>query len=407
MQGAGGEGVSEGVSEEEVRGVRGLNQREVMELIREAKSLPALVAAIKSSDTDTVLHNWAMRTYLDMRAREKGVPLNGAFELTPLCNLDCKMCYVHLNAEQLQDRKLLQADEWERIMNEAIEAGMMYASLTGGECLTYPEFDRLYMYLHSRGIQISVLTNGILLDENRIDFFKKHPPSGIQVTLYGADEEMYERVTGRRVFSKVLKNILNAEAAELPIVVAITPNEFLGSDNEVLVRFAAQCGIRTRMNSYLMNPRKETGRDQNFCDMHAEDYVNLHKLQLQLAGFEIPSECEVVLHAPQGGNVEPPKGLRCGGGCSCFSVTWRGEMIPCNGFEEIKKSLLQNSFAVAWKYVRQFATNFPLPRECEDCQYREAARTCAAVHKAECGHADPLQCEWCMAMVKAGLADLS
>ena len=29
-------------------------------------------------------------------ARGHDTPISGDFELTPLCNLDCKMCYVHL-----------------------------------------------------------------------------------------------------------------------------------------------------------------------------------------------------------------------------------------------------------------------------------------------------------------------
>ena len=38
--------------------------------------------------------------FLDRKAREKGIPLNGQFELTPLCNFDCRMCYTHLTKEQ-------------------------------------------------------------------------------------------------------------------------------------------------------------------------------------------------------------------------------------------------------------------------------------------------------------------
>ena len=37
-----------------------------------------------------------VRQYLGFKAREKNLPISGSFELTPLCNLDCKMCYVHL-----------------------------------------------------------------------------------------------------------------------------------------------------------------------------------------------------------------------------------------------------------------------------------------------------------------------
>ena len=44
--------------------------------------------------------------YLYRRATAAGLPLSGTFELTPLCNLDCRMCYVHLNKDQLKDKKL-------------------------------------------------------------------------------------------------------------------------------------------------------------------------------------------------------------------------------------------------------------------------------------------------------------
>lgn len=30
------------------------------------------------------------------KAFEDGIPISGTFELTPRCNFDCKMCYVHL-----------------------------------------------------------------------------------------------------------------------------------------------------------------------------------------------------------------------------------------------------------------------------------------------------------------------
>ncbi len=75
--------------------------------------------------------------FFDQKARQKGIPFSGQFELTPLCNLDCKMCYVHLNPDQLRGRSVLSVAEWKDIMHQAFEAGMFQASLTGGECLAY------------------------------------------------------------------------------------------------------------------------------------------------------------------------------------------------------------------------------------------------------------------------------
>ena len=86
--------------------------------------------------------------YLEAKARIKGIPLIGQFELTPLCNLNCKMCYVHLLPEQLKGRSVLPVSVWKDLMYQAYKAGMIHASLSGGECMTYPGFEELYLYLH-------------------------------------------------------------------------------------------------------------------------------------------------------------------------------------------------------------------------------------------------------------------
>lgn len=382
-----------------------MNQREAMELIKEAKSLPALIASLRQGGADTALYNWAMRYFIDVRARNRGVPLKGTFEITPLCNLDCKMCYVHLNAAQLNGQKLLPAEDWERLMGEAIDNGMMYAALSGGECLTSPDFDRLYLFLHKHGVQVSILTNAVLLDEKRIDFFKKHPVAAIQATLYGTDDDVYERVTGKRLFSTVMKNLIAADKAELPLMLTITPNEYLGKDDENLVRMAAATGIPFNVNSSLMTPREETGRNDGFKDLTVDDYIRLFRLQIQLKGSLPPPECTDDLPEAGGKPGEAPKGLRCGGGRSGFNITWDGRMIPCNRLVHLSANPLEIGFKKSWEHINTSCNDYLLPCECEICPYQPAAHTCVGKHiNANPGHCDPSECTWCKAMVKAGLA---
>ena len=109
--------------------------------------------------------------YLEKKARKMNVPLFGQFELTPLCNLSCKMCYVHRTENQMAGLSPLPPAVWKELMAQAFSAGMFEATLTGGECLTYPGFDELYLYLQSLGCQITVMTNGVLLNEERLRFF--------------------------------------------------------------------------------------------------------------------------------------------------------------------------------------------------------------------------------------------
>ena len=161
-------------------------------------------------------------SFLQNKAWETGTPFHGHFELTPLCNLDCKMCYVHLRNDQMMGKQLLSPETWIDLIRQSCDAGMVNATLSGGECFTYPWFDEVFLFLKSKGIITTILTNGVLLDQQRIDFFKIHMPHQIQISLYGSTEDAYERVTGRRLFSTVFSNIKMAMDAKLPIKIAIT-----------------------------------------------------------------------------------------------------------------------------------------------------------------------------------------
>ena len=121
------------------------------------KTLRALLAQLNEQGVSDYRRYQAVRRFLSFKARDKGVPISGSFELTPLCNLDCKMCYVHLNRDQMQGASLLTVDQWKSIIDQAIGAGMMYARITGGECLTYPGFREIYLYLRSKGIETVIL----------------------------------------------------------------------------------------------------------------------------------------------------------------------------------------------------------------------------------------------------------
>ena len=191
-------------------------------------------------------------------------------ELTPLCNLNCKMCYVHLTPQQMGERRLLPTDVWLNLIDQAEKAGMTKAALTGGECLTYPGFDEIYLHLQTLGIRTAVLTNGVLLNEDRIRFFQRYPPALIQITLYGASEEEYEQVCGTRHFETVLANSRRAQEAGLSLFIAITPNRFLTDGGEALLKLAVSLDIPYNSNSCLFTPFPGTGREKDSVDMEME-----------------------------------------------------------------------------------------------------------------------------------------
>ena len=348
----------------------------------------------------------AVRQYLGFKARAKNLPISGSFELTPLCNLDCKMCYVHLQREQLDGARLLTADEWQNIMQQAIDAGMMFATLTGGECLTHPGFREIYQFLREKGVEVGILSNGLLMDAETAAFLAQNPPAYIQITLYGASEEAYERVSGRRAFARTLENVRRMRDAGLALRVAVTPNAFM-TDGEAVVRLLHAEGIAFTVNAGLMQPREETGR--KLADAALDEYVAMLRLRRELEG-ELPEpECDPDALPDSGsGQTQPEKGVRCGGGRSGFAIDWRGGMRPCNTFPCEAQSVIELGFAEAWRRTNQTALNFPRPAECEGCAYESVCKHCAAEHAAgaPAGHASPSICAWGKRMVAEGLLKL-
>lgn len=371
---------------------------------RQAQTLPELLQMLREAEAAETEKRAAVEEYLRIKAWRAGLPRYGKFELTPLCNLDCKMCYIHLQKEQMEGKELLPVEAWKQLMTQAAQAGMRVATLTGGECLTYPGFEELYLHLQELGVEVTVLTNGVLLDERRVRFFQAHPPRKVQISLYGSSEDAYEKVTGHRMFARVMHHLQLAREAELPVAVAVTPSAFM-EDAEDILRLLTEMGQHYQINSGLFEPYEETGRQGQSLDAPMETYIRLYRLQDALKGRQFdPAEDEDCLPVPER-EADGGIGLLCGAGNNSFSVDAGGRMYACDMLRECSADLLHTPFPEAWQTIRQYAKAYPRPAECEGCRLRHVCHGCVAQHAmgAEKGHASPAVCRWGRAMLKAGL----
>lgn len=344
--------------------------------------------------------------YLDAKAREKGIPLKGQLELTPLCNFDCKMCYTHLTKEQLRGRSLLTVDQWKDLIHQAWEAGLMSVNLSGGECLTYPGFEEIYLYLHSLGCEVLVLSNGLLLDERWVRFFQAHKPILIQITLYGGDEETYERVTGHRGFETVSKNIRRAIEAGLPVSVNITPSAYMGEGVLKALKAAKDFGVEYTINDVLIDPKEETGRAGQARDLSVEEYARIYAYRNELNGVPTtPIPLEKL--PPAGGPCREceERGLPCAAGMSCFTIEWDGTMLMCNSIRQYSGKPLEEGFQAVWDRLHRVAADWPQIAACNGCPYVHICTNCMAVKNqfAEPGKQPWALCEQVRYLVSRGV----
>ena len=349
--------------------------------VKEIASLPELLEELDTKGIYGAPRYRAVNGYISLKARYRDIQVSGTFELTPFCNLDCKMCYVHLNQNQIKDgERLLTVDEWKTIIKQAVDAGMMFATLTGGECLTYPGFKEIYLYLISLGIRPDILTNGRLLTEEMIEFFSANPPAGLQITIYGSNEDAYERVTGHRAFCEVMDGVFRAKKAGMNILLTITPSKYMREDIRTLLDFIHQQNIPYTIGSAMLLPRSETGRNQKQHDLDMDAEIRLKQMEKEYKGQK---QCfENVQRLPQYVPLKKDnlRGLPCGGAHSTFHVNWKGEMCPCIGFSEaVHLKILNEFFSQTWKKLCNVMLDYKPPKECAECSIGEYCVSCPAI----------------------------
>jgi radical SAM protein with 4Fe4S-binding SPASM domain len=262
------------------------------------------------------------------------------------------------------------------------------------------------LYLRNLGVLISVLTNGALLDESWVGFFREHKPAQIMITLYGGDEETYERVTGQRKFATVTETIRRLIEAGIPLKVSVTPSKYMGEGVYKAIRMAASFGTSYAVNSFLFDPKEETGRSGQEHDLDVETHVQVLRLKNELQGIETREIDPDKLPIPGGPNHECLKyGIPCRAGRSTFTIEWDGKMVPCSSIRQLVANPREEGFQGAWNSLRQQCSHWPRTPECEHCPYESVCIRCPAIKAqfAEPGKQPLGLCERTRYMVQRGV----
>ena len=332
------------------------------------------------------------------KAARNKIPLSGTFELSPICNFSCRMCYVRKTAEEVrnQERQILSAEKWLEIAEAADREGMLYLLLTGGEPFLYSDFWYLYEELNRMGFIISINTNGSLIDENTVERLLERPPMKINVTLYGATDSTYEALCGvRGVFSRVDRAITMLREAGIAVKLngALTPDNIC--DLEACVRYAQERGLIYETNTYMFPPVRRdpsmAGVNRRFTPEEAARY-NLESYRL-LYGEE---SYRKRLEAIESGSIPPP-GLdencidpvdgkvRCRAGKASFWITWDGWMTPCGMMPEPRVDVTIGSFVQQWTELVEISGKLRVSGLCSTCPNQQICHSCAAMAAAETG----------------------
>lgn len=335
--------------------------------------------------------------YLHNKGVQLGLPIMGNFELTPCCNFNCKMCYVHLSKKEAKRRgKELSTEEWIAIAQKAKEQGMLFLLLTGGEPFLRDDFIPLYTTLHKMGFVISINTNGSLLTEELLQVFKEYPPHRINVTLYGASNETYQKLCGVPFYDKVVNNIDDLVASEIQVRINASMTPYNKEDLEKIFAFGKDRDLVIKATSYMNPPVRvnpdQTGDDTNRFTAEEAAYYSVQIEKYSYKNDQFVNRIESIKNKlrmeANCGDDSLNTGMRCRAGRSSFWVTWDGRMIPCGLFECEGFSVKEEGFDRAWENTKEYVKTIHTPTECIQCEKRSVCIVCAAMCQNETGFYD-------------------
>lgn len=335
--------------------------------------------------------------YLHRKAVLQGIPLSGTFELTPICNMSCNMCYVRQTPEQVQEsgKRLRTVDEWLKLARDLKDQGTLMLLLTGGEPLTYPGFRELYSELRNMGFVVSINTNGTLIDEETVEWLSNNPPHRINITLYGASDSTYKRlchISGGYTRTKRAIELLQDRGINVKLNCSVTPDNV--DDLEDIIVYSDERKLILQATSYMFPPLRRdidsVGKNARFSPEEcAYTEAKIRLLQRGTDAVKQYGDAAERLQITEDScfDCEGDR-LRCRAGRSAFWITWDGRLLLCAMMDDPAYKPFEVGFATAWDKLREDTVKIRLPAECSACEAKDFCRSCAAMVYTETGSYD-------------------
>lgn len=344
----------------------------------------------------------SIKQYIFRAGAAKHVPVSGTFELTARCNLSCRMCYIHMSPQQqCACGKELSAAQWLELGRQAVDAGMIYLLITGGEPMLRPDFTEIYEGMVKMGVKVSINTNGTLITPEILECFRKYPPEMVNLSIYGASSDTYRSLCGvASGYEKAMHGIAQLKDAGIRLNLNTTFTSCNESDLEELTEFAKQNSLPIRTAAYVY-PKVRNGHKEQTITLGPEEHGRLTARfdHLVLSEERQTGRRQQILSCT-GNNVPKNKTAvkrpsSCMAGRGSFWITWDGEMYSCGMLPNISVNVLKKTFRDCWSQISAGITQVYLPEECSICPYDPICPVCAALTQSLNGDTAAVPREMC------------
>lgn len=297
------------------------------------------------------------------RASAAGVPFSAMLEIADRCNEACIHCY------QVQGQKgELETAEWEQIMRELAELGVMFLTISGGEATLRKDFLHLVRYARELRFAVRIFTNGLNVDETMARELGQLSVQEVQISLYSHRAEVHDRVT--RVpgsFERVVAAARALVGAGVRVLLKSPLMTLNAADYAEYAAFVTGLGCDYTLDPKL-NPREDGDMAPTALSLDKASYLELRRD----ARFALPP-----VRRERALDTTPCSACR-----GNVHIEPNGELRPCTQWNIATGHALDGSLREAWygdataRAIRGLTWN-DLPG-CRRCDLRAHCQRCFA-----------------------------
>jgi radical SAM protein with 4Fe4S-binding SPASM domain len=266
------------------------------------------------------------------------------------------------------------------LLDQWVAAGCLNLLITGGDPLLRRDFAEIYRHAKLAGLDVTVFTNGTLVNDRLVELFQDLPPRAVEITLYGATAETYERITAvPGSHQRCLAGLRRLHEAGIRLTLKTMLMTVNSHEFEAIEDLAGSYGAKFRFDPVL-NACLDGGREPLGLRLDPGQAVRLE--------FAIPERRRSWVDLQTRFSDLPPSDrlFLCSAGETDFHVDAFGNLQPCLMLPWLSYSLLTGTFAEGWANMAHMHTiTAGSGNRCVSCQRRMYCGYCPGLLALENG----------------------
>ncbi|MBI1987855.1 MAG: radical SAM protein [Nitrospinae bacterium] len=272
---------------------------------------------------------------------KRTIPCSLTFAVTYRCQADCIHCSsAHHRSE---DRAELSTEECLKVIDQAIELGVITVILSGGEPLLRPDVFEIIAHVDKERAICNLFTNGHLLTEERVQHLKEAGLHSALVSLDSPDPQTHN--TWRRVpgiFERAIEGLERAKRAGLLVGIStyITKEGLARGDHERMMALGKEIGVHEIVFFDTLPSGRFRDNRQELLDRQEKEQI----LAFTQKYLHAPGYPGIITQAW----INNPKGSGCFAGNEQMYITAYGDVCPCDFTPLSFGNLRQTSLQQVW-----------------------------------------------------------